>query len=222
MAISRLSGQDAKNVSTTTSVAVAYPGATTVGNLLIASVMANVAKAVVDISGWNAIEGDMSSTAQTVAVYWKIADGTETTITATGTAATIMKLHIYEYTGNDSSPLDVSATATSNVTSVNSLLSGSVTTSVTDGLIFIAGGVAGNSTAHAYDSSFNLRQVDAAAIRLFDGDLITTATGTYSTTGTWSGTAARAASVIVAFKASGGAPPPVTYKYISTRPAWAS
>lgn len=203
MSISRLTGQDAKNVSTTTSVAIAYPGATTAGNLLIASVMANVAKANVDISGWNAIEGDLSSTAQTVAIYWKIADGTETTITATGTSATVMKLHIYEYTGNDASPLDQSNTSTSNVTSVTSLASASLSTTQADELLFVAFATAGNTTAHSVNSSFNLRQTDAANIRLFDADRIVASTGTYSTTGSWT-TSVRGASAFATFKAAGG------------------
>lgn len=206
MAISRLTGQDAKNISVTASVAVNYPGATTSGNLLIASVMANVAQALVDISGWNSIKGDLSSVAQTVAIFWKISNGTETTITATGTAATVMKLHIYEYTGNDASPLDQSGAATSNVTSVSSLLSASLTTTVANELIFIAGATAGNTTAHAYDSSFNLKQIDATNIRLFDADRIVSSTGTYSTTGSWT-TSVRAANVIASFKAAAVATP---------------
>ncbi len=205
MAISRLTGQDAKNISTTTSVVGTYPGATTSGNLLIASVMANVTKANVDISGWTATEGDLSSTAQTVGVYWKIADGSETTVTATGTAATVMKIHIYEYTGNAASPFDQSNTATSNVTSVTSLLSGSITTTQADELIFIATATAGNATSHSYDSSFNLRQTDAANIRLFDADRIVASTATYSSTASWT-TSVRAASVIASFKASTAAP----------------
>lgn len=201
MAISRVTGQDAKNVSTTTSVAVAYPGATTSGNLLIASVYANQTNANTNISGWNAIEGILSGTAQTIAIYWKISDGTETTITATATSATIMKLHIYEYTGNDATPADQSTTSTSGTTSVTTLATGTINTTQADELIFVALGTAGNTTTHAFNNSFSKRQSDAASIRLVDADLIVSATGAYNTTATWSGSV-RGATVIASFKAT--------------------
>lgn len=209
MGITRVTGQDARAISTTGSVVATYPNPTTVGNILIADAMANIAQALFDVPGWNVIKGDLSAVAQTVAIAWKIADGTETTVTATGTAATIMKLHIYEYnstTGWPGSPLDQSNVATSNVTSVTSLLSGAITTTQADELIVIAGGTAGNTTGDAYNSSFNLRQTDATNIRLFDGDQIVSSIGTYSTTGSWI-SSVRAASVIASFKPVVATPP---------------
>jgi len=205
MAIARLSGQDAKNASVGTSVSVAYPGATTSGNTLIATVYANVAVGLGSISGWTSIvTGPISNSLQEVTIWAKISDGTETTITASGyTGANVMKLHIYEYSGlNASLTTDGTNTATSTLSSVTSLLSGSITTTNANDLLFIAGATNAAITAPSYDSSFNLRQVDPSTgnIRLFDGDQIVSATGTYSSTGSWT-TAARAGNAIAAFKA---------------------
>lgn len=209
MAIARLSGQDALGASVTTSVSATYASTPTVGNTMIATVYANVGIGLESITGWtNIVSAAFSGVAQSVEIFARVVQvGDTTTVTCSGaTGATIMRMHIYEYSGLASTlTTDGTNTATSGVTNVVSLLSGSVTTANANDLLFIAGATGGSSTAQSYDSSFNLRQVDASAIRLFDADRIVSATGTYSSTGSWT-TSLRAGSAIAAFQAASVAP----------------
>lgn len=205
MAIARLPGQDALGASTTTSVSATYASTPTVGNTMIATVYANVGIGLESITGWtNVVSAAFSGVAQSVEIFARVVQGGDGTgVTCSGaTGATIMRMHIYEYSGLAATlTTDGTNTATSGVTNVTSLLSGSVTTANANDLLFIAGATGGASTAQSYNSSFNLRQVDAATIRLFDGDQIVAATGTYSTTGSWT-TSLRAGSAIAAFQAA--------------------
>lgn len=203
MAIARLTGQDAIGASTTTSVSATYTSTPTAGNTMIATVYSNVGIGLESITGWtNIVSAAFSGVAQSVEIFARVVQaGDSTTVTCSGAVgATIMRMHIYEYSGLAASlTADGTNTATSGVTSVASLLSGSITTTNANDLLFIAGATGGAATSQAYDSSFSLRQVDASAIRLFDGDQIVSATGTYSTTGSWV-TSLRAGSAIAAFQ----------------------
>src|SRR3982751_1054812 len=103
MAISRITSQDAKGASTTTSVSATYPGATTSNNLLIASIYSNGGTGTfTGRSGWTQRSQQVAG-GIFINIYDKIADGTETTVTANDTAGSLMKIHIYEYTGNRTS-----------------------------------------------------------------------------------------------------------------------
>lgn len=213
MAIARLTGQDALGASTTTSVSATYGSTPTTGNTMIATVYANVGIGLESISGWtNVVSGAFSGTAQSVTIWAKVAGvGESTTVSCTGAiGATIMRIHIYEYSGLAATlTTDGTNTATSGVTSVTSLLSGSIATTNANDLLFIAGATGGSSTAQSYNSSFSLRQTDASAIRLFDADQIVSATGTYSSTGSWT-SSLRAGSAIAAFQGAGGTSASIT------------
>lgn len=205
MAIIRIASQDAQNSSATTSVTATYPSTPTQGNTMLASVYENVTTGLVSISGWTKIvEGAFSGTAQSVSIWAKIAGASESTsIVASGaTGATIMHLHIYEYAGLASTvTTDGTNSATSGVTNVASLLSGSVSTSNAYDLVFIANAVGGTTTGQSFNNGFSIRQVDSSAARLMDADQIVTSTGNYSSTASWTGSL-RAGSVIAAFKAA--------------------
>lgn len=204
MAISRLAGQDAEGTSTTSTVSATYPGATTAGNLLICSLYAIVGQAsVTGPSGFTAAkQEDFSAGAQSVSIFYKVADGTETTITSTGTAATQMRTHIYEYTGN-ANPVVVDQTNgnTSGVTSVTTIASGNITTTNASDLLFVALGTGGSTSAYSFTNSFNTRQSDVSASRLCDADQIVAVTGTYGTTASWT-TSVRAGIAIAGFQAA--------------------
>jgi hypothetical protein len=203
MAINRLTGQDAKGASTTTSVVVSYPGATTSGNLLLATAYANTANAPA-ISGWTAFTTGINSNTANMGVFYKIANGTETSITATGTSATVMKLHLYEYSGvANPISLDVGLTANGTTTGGTSWATPSITTTLAADLIFGVVGLNGNSTSPTF-SGLNSRQSDAIMI---DGDLIPGIIETgFTGTASWSGTL-KASAIIGAFMAAtGGAP----------------
>jgi hypothetical protein len=88
--------------STTTSVSAIYGTPTTSGNLLLASVYSNAGTNA--ILGWTQLADQVVTGTQHVTQYYKISDGTETSITATSAGSTIMNLHIYEIS-NASNPL---------------------------------------------------------------------------------------------------------------------
>lgn len=198
MAISRLTGQDNKGASTTASVAVSYPGATTSGNLLIATAYNNNSSTPA-ISGWTGTTTGINSNTAHMGVFYKIADGTETSITATATSATIMRLHLYEYTGNaNPASLDVALTANGTTTGGTSWATSSITTTDAADLIFATVGLNGDSTSPSW-SGINIRQSDS---RLIDGDLIPGITETgFAPTASWSGTL-KPSAIIGAFKAA--------------------
>lgn len=211
MAISRIASQDARGTSTTASVTATYPATPTAGNLLIASVHANVGPGATSLTGWSIAKSqEFSAGAQCVIIFYRLADGTESGITANATGATQMRLHIYEYTGNANPiQLDGSNGATSGTTNVTSLASGDITTTNADDLLFAALATGGSTTSRSFSNSFSARLADAANVRLADADRIVAATGTYGTTATWN-TGLRAGIAIAAFKAA-GAPPPSSF-----------
>lgn len=205
MAISRLTGQDAKGTSATTSVVATYASTPTVGNTMIASVYTNVGIGLESITGWTSIiAGAFSGVAQSVTIWARVVQaGDGTTVTCSGaTGATIMDMHIYEYSGLTTTiTTDGTTNATSGVTSVSTLASGNITTTNANDLLFMALATGGSTTSHAFTGGFNIRQSDAVAIRLVDADQIVAATGTYGSTPTWT-TAVRAGIVFATFKAA--------------------
>lgn len=99
----RISSQDASGTSSGASVSATYAATPTKGNVLVAGVFCNKPKATASISGWTLL-GANECTAQTSAlsggVWYKVADGTEsTTVTATATGANVMRIFITEYSG---------------------------------------------------------------------------------------------------------------------------
>lgn len=104
--------QSGQNTSATTSVAVTLSGTPTNGNLLIAAVMSNVAKTVVTMSAggatWIPVDAGINyvGTSDSLLLFYKIAASESATNTANATAATVMQLHVFEFSGNYASPLD--------------------------------------------------------------------------------------------------------------------
>lgn len=200
-AISRITGQDAKGAAAAASVTATYPGATTAGNLLVASLYANVGLGLESMTGWTKAKDAAINIGASVGLWYRLADGTETTVTGAATGAGVMRIHIYEYTGN-ANPIVVDQVngADNGGGSVTTVNSTAITTTNANDLLFAVFGVApGAITSPSVDSSFNLRQADST-IRMFDADQIVAATGTYSTNGSWT-TARTAGSLIVSFQA---------------------
>lgn len=203
MAISRLSGQDALGASTTTSVSATYAGTPTVGNTMIASIYANVGIGLDTITGWtNIVSMAFSGTAQSIEIFARVVQaGDSSTVTCSGAiGATIMRMHIYEYSGLATAlTTDGTNSNSSGVTSVTSINSSNITTTNANDLLFVATATGGTSTAQSFNNSFNIRQVDASAARLFDADMIVSSTSTYSTTASWT-TSLRAGIAFATFK----------------------
>jgi len=102
MGIARIASQDANGGSgVSASISATYAATPTKGDLLIACVMSNKPKLTNAITGWTLIqEATWSASGSSISLFAKVADGTEsTTVTATATAATVMRLFITEYSG---------------------------------------------------------------------------------------------------------------------------
>jgi hypothetical protein len=139
MAISRVSSQDKGGSSSASSVSVTYPGSTTPGDLLIAAGIQNNAGTLA-ISGWNVlVTGFENNVSVPTALFYRLADGTESTITLTGGGTgTTMSLDIFEYTGN-ANPIATDGTAAatnSGGVGVTSQVTPNITTTNANDLIF--------------------------------------------------------------------------------------
>jgi len=101
MAIERIVAQDASGSTSGASVSATYASAPTKGDLLVAFVMSNKAPGTNVLTGWTkVVEATWSTSAQSGTCFAKVSDGTESaTVTATATAATIMRLAIFELSG---------------------------------------------------------------------------------------------------------------------------
>lgn len=211
MAISRLTGQDAQGHSTTASVTATYPGSTTIGNLLIAvAVGTNNSSLSISTGGtWStAVSGNISGASFRQAIFYKIADGTEATITASASGSSIMAIDIFEYSGS-ANPATLDGTATSQNNS-----NASVTTYTTPLITTLQGGdlilsvmrMASAISGFAWTTSTTTGANTSGSWELFCGEYIPlTAQVGFSDTATWT-TAKGASSMIAAFQASNPTP----------------
>ena len=203
-----------------TSVAAAYGSSVTANHLLVAICDGGAATTFTTPAGFTAAKNESSTTSQ--GIFYKIAAGTETTVTCAAASGATMPLttQIYEYSGvATTSPLDAVNNTTS--TGTNSTpSSGSVTTSNANDLLIASVGIT-NSTGTAesiialsWTNSFAAHQTgtdsyvsghgkSAVTYNLaFSGaDHTVTATGTYSTSAT-AGASGAWIGQIAAFKAA--------------------
>lgn len=206
MAISRLIGQDATGTSSTTSVTATYPGATTANNLLIAVCGDNDGNGGTQtLTGWTEAIGFQNTSGSDCHIFYKVAVGNETTVTVSNSGAALMRLAIYEYTGNaTSTPSDKTAGSGSTIGATTCPTGTTASTTVADELLIagaLIGGVAASSPS--WSNSFNTRDtVASSTINLFTADKIVSATGTYTTTVTYTGASSGATGVIATFKAA--------------------
>lgn len=209
--------RSAANASSTTAT---YGSAATAGNLLVAAAYTNGNAGTMSITGWTkGIETAYSGTAQSVAIFYKLAAGGETGVTLNG--ATICRLHIAEFSGL-SNPIVTDGTNSNAMTTVTTINTNSVTTTNADDLIIVASGTStGETGTRGWDSSFSTLLDDATSFRLLSGYQIVASTGTYSSTATQGNTATNSGAVIMAFQAT-STPPPTTITYITSRPPWIS
>lgn len=95
-AINFAPGNTLEATSATSSVSLTLGNAPMAGDVLLASVYTNAATPV--ISGWTQIITKPLHTVGSVTQFYLQATGSETTVTATSTSATVMELHVYELT----------------------------------------------------------------------------------------------------------------------------
>lgn len=199
--------QQASNTALTTPVTVTLSSVPIKGNLLVGVVNANVAAASVTITGFtSAINVATNIGVGSTQIFFKICDGTDTTsISAVGTLATLMQLHVFEFSGfniTTASVLDLTASTIDGGLAVTSRATGTTgTTSQADEVCIAAvGTLLTNGGLVSWSNSY---VTGITTTDLMTAYLITTATGAQSSTATWT-TTQKGAGCIATFNASTG------------------
>lgn len=205
MAYARVTAADASGIGAAGTVTVNFGHTTTVGNLLIAIVQSSAAPGAHTMTGWTLAKDQgysTSGTSASLSVFYKISTG-DTAATSTATGGGAMQLLLYEYSGNAPSSLidgtpGANNNGSTNVTSLAVAATGVTTTDAGDLLIAVSAQNNTNGGSQAFTSATLLPV--GSATKVFAGQRLPGATGTYNDTGSWS-TARAAAGIIVAFKA---------------------
>ena len=193
------SAQSQTNGSSTTPT---FPSTPKSGNVLIAFAYTNSNSTVLDIPGWTANERTYSGTAQTIGIFHKVSNDTETSVTANGN--TITRLHISEWTGL-LVPVEVEGVASNISASSVGISTGNVAMTSIHSLCVSAGGISASGTRVAsWTNSFVPLLQDATAPRLFSAYRINYVRGTYFSVANLNDTNSNSAAMIVGFK---GEPP---------------
>lgn len=205
-------------------VTVTYPGATTAGDLLVATVSVTGAGiGSVTIPGWSVAIQDFYHTGQTgaVAILIKIAIGTESVVTATVAATTIssIEIAIHEFDATPSmagTPIEAFVDQTTHKftnSPVTSETLPSITPAATGDLILVAVG----SMSPVSGQAISGLTMMASTARLADGYLVDSTTAPIAPTASWTG-AAFAATVEVALLATAGLVLPFSQININAQP----
>jgi hypothetical protein len=205
--------QSKSAVTATAQVALlaVFDASPTSGNLLLAAANAD-ATLTMTSSGWTLAASVINFTG--LYHWWKIAGALESsTVTVTPSGTATVELYIAEYSGNDPSPLD--QTATSNPGSNASTIASGTTSATTqaDELAIAAfgwndsPGTAGlaSSVSNGFALDANLRGTDPTSMDtwLAVASKALVATGAQTTTATLAGTAGRPVGLIATYKSSG-------------------
>jgi hypothetical protein len=142
--------------------------------------------------------------------WWKVAAGTETTVTFTQSASTDGMCGLLEYSGLQSTPLDTANNSPATQSSASSSPSVSVTTTGTAGslIVALAGLHSGNSaTGASWSNGFtNIASIQNGTSGslsncvAFVGELQTASPGTVSTAATWTTNMTDRQELVIAFK----------------------
>lgn len=180
------------------SVAATFDATPTQNNLILALVSSNVAAGSMAITGFSTATSVAVGITGGMVLFYKIAGAAESaTITATGTLATLMDLHIFEYSNINSSPLGVTATTADSGLGVTSRLSGTTAVAANGSSLTFAGvaTILTNGGLVSWSNSFN---TGITTTDLMSSDLVTFSNAAQSTTATWN-TSQRAAGLIATF-----------------------
>jgi hypothetical protein len=182
--------------------------APTSGNLLVVSANSD---ATVSITGtWTA--GPSVIDGNGTYIWYRISDGSETTITCTPSVSDTICITACEYSGNTASPFDVSNSSTIASSSGTTTTSVSVTTTAAGDLIIAAAclhsGGSPQPTSPTWTNSF-VNQLSAASggttsadVVTFYSELIAGAGGSYSTSASWTNGCSDRQELVIAFKAA--------------------
>jgi len=158
------------------------------GNLLTASVYASgTADEDMSVAGFaKVISSEYSTVPKDVVLYWKVAGAAESTsVVATATGSDNSDMIVQEWAGVNAVDQSV---ANPNVGGVTEMLSGEITTTVNDELLIAVWGLGASSgEGESFTNSFS--QVAMAGNTVFyAATRIVAATGTYSSTFSWTTT----------------------------------
>lgn len=190
------------------SVTVSWNATPTAGNLLVARAIGAAATDGGAITGWTRVDyARYGASSGYVAIFVKIAGGSEGGVTVTFTSATTTRLEIEEWSnsdGWDSTPIDqyTHADSTSSGTSKSTGTTG--TTEEADELSVSVIGWGGAVTGISWSNSFTADFEQPTGSLTFAGaHKILSATGTVETTASWT-TSRLAGAAVATFK--GNAP----------------
>lgn len=183
----------------------------TSGNLLVVSANSD---ALVSITGtWTA--GPSVIDGNGTYIWYRISDGSETTITCTPSVSDKICITAAEYSGNAASPFDTSNTSTIASSSGTTTTSVSVTTTAAGDLIIAAaclhsfGGGSGptspswtNSFVNQISATSTVGTADSADCTTFYAEQIVGAATSYSTSASWTNAASDRQELVIAFKAA--------------------
>lgn len=199
--------QSATATNTTgTSITATYPSATTAGNTLIGRVTTNDPSFSVP-SGWtSAVVSDNVGDGDTTGIFYKIADGTETTVTPTAFAGNTKHLRIEEWSGLSATPLDVTAASTTSagVTTKDTGTTGTIGS--TNALIVTALAVRANISAESATAPFSVDSVGDGTFSAIFSSAIVSSNASQTPTNSWTtaGTAWGCTAVFLAAAGGGG------------------
>lgn len=179
----------------------------TSGNLIVVS--ANSDATVSTPTGYTA--GPSVVDGNGAYLFWKVSDGTESTVTVTPGSAANTAMTACEYSGNAASPLDVSNSSTISGSAGTTTTSVSVTTTAANALVIavalIHSGLSGTAaTSPSWTNSF-VNQVTATngnttiTTDTFYAELIQGNAGAVSTSASWTNSANDRQELVIAFKA---------------------
>lgn len=181
------------------------------GNLLVVSANSD---ALVSITGtWTA--GPSVIDGNGTYIWYRISDGTESTITCTPSVSDTICITAAEYSGNTASPFDVSNSSTIASSNGTTTTSVSVTTTAAGDLIIAAAclhsGGTPQPTSPTWTNSF-VNQLTAASggttsadVVTFYAELVVGAGGSYSTSASWTNGCGDRQELVIAFKAAADA-----------------
>lgn len=199
--------QQASNTALTTPVTATLNTTPVLGNLLVAIVNANVAAGSVTVTGFtSAVNVATNVGVGSIQIFSKICDGTDTTsITAVGTLATLMEIHVFEFSGiniANASVKDLTASTVDGGITTTTRASGTTgTTNGADEVVIAAiGMLLTNGGLVSWSNSFN---TGITTDKTLSSYLFPTAAGAQSSTATWT-TTQKAAGCIATFFASSG------------------
>lgn len=182
--------QSAQNSNATSSIQATLSAAPTVGNTLIAAISANVTNTAFSMTGWTKVHGADWTSGRGIATYYRVVQpGDATTVArATATGATAMDIVVVEIAGRVGAS-DVVFDATPVASGTSMAIGPTAATAVANEFAFaMAGFPSGPGAVVGWTNGFtNIPQ----ATRLLAAGKSLSATGTQSTTVTW--TTSRAA-----------------------------